>query len=183
MISTHQEIINRTLCWIKTFIIEYTICPFSSHVIKHESLAMSLSTESSKKSCYAELIHVIETLENNSSIETALILFPTYFSDFYDYLDFANRAEQILIKRGYEGMYQLATFHPEYCFADANPDDVTNYTNRSPYPMLHILRETSIDTAIEFYGNTEQIPLNNINKLRDMGFAQVQEIVERCLAD
>ena len=91
-------------------------------------------------------------------IETTLLIFTDSFKDFFAYLDFVDLAEQLILVLGYEGIYQLATFHPDYYFADTDPEDATNYTNRSPYPMLHLLREDSFEKAIAAYGDTELIP-------------------------
>jgi len=123
-----------------------------------------------------ELMLEIDALNVNSSIETTLLVFPSFLSDFFDYLDFVDLAEKILHHNGYEGIYQLATFHPNYCFADENPDDVTHHTNRSPFPMLHLLREEHIEKAIEYYGDTEKIPENNMACLRQLGLENVKKI-------
>ena len=80
-----------------------------------------------------------------------------------------------------EGVYQLATFHPDYCFSGADADDVTNYTNRSPYPMLHLLREDSLDKAIEFYGDTAVIPEQNIEKMQEIGKEKIESILQGCM--
>lgn len=84
------------------------------------------------------------------------------FADFFEYLNFVEIAENLLLIESSEGIYQPATIHPVYFFSDVVSDDVSNYTNRSPKPMIHILRESSLDKAIEFYGNTETIPEKNI---------------------
>ena len=104
-----------------------------------------------------------------------MVLFPKFLDDFFDYLDFIDEAEAILFEKGYEGVYQLASFHPDYCFADGASNDVTNYTNRSPYPMIHILREASLEKAISYYGNTEDIPENNKRCLRKLGLEDVRK--------
>ena len=111
--------------------------------------------------------------------ETTLLIFPNLFADFFDYLDYVELAENLLEMEFYEGVYQLATFHPEYIFADAASDDVSNYTNRSPYPMIHILRESSLDNAIAFYGNTEDIPEKNIQLMRQLGLEKIKQLTTR----
>ena len=84
---------------------------------------------------------------------------------------------------GYEGVYQLATFHPDYCFADADPDEAANYSNRSPHPMIHVLREASVERAIEFYGDTAAIPERNITYLTEMGQDALEQQWQRCFTD
>lgn len=136
----------------------------------HASLAQSIDV------AINDLMAEFDVLNKSTTIETTLLVFPSFLNDFFDYLDFADLAESILLDNNYEGIYQLATFHPNYCFADTNTDDVTNYTNRSPYPMLHILREEGLAKAIEYYGDTEQIPLNNQGCLLKLGLDEVKKM-------
>jgi len=126
-----------------------------------------------------ELMLAVEALDKNPDIETTLILFPTILDDFFEYLNFTDVAEQLLFEQGYEGIYQLATFHPDYCFADVDPDDVSNYTNRSPYPMLHLLREESVAKAVAYHGNTEQIPEDNIATMHKLGLDKIKALLKR----
>ena len=108
------------------------------------------------------------------------MVFPTLFKSFDHYLDFVELAENILADQGYEGIYQLATFHPDYCFEGAEHDEASNYTNRSPYAMVHLLREASVEKAIEFYGDTAAIPEQNIAKLTAMGSEAAEQQLQRC---
>jgi hypothetical protein len=109
-----------------------------------------------------------------------LLIFSTSLSHFDDYLDFLHVAEQLLSAQGYEGVYQLASFHPDYCFDGANIDDPANYTNRSPYPMLHLLRESSLEKAIDRHPHPEQIPAHNIALTRQLGLAKMQALLAAC---
>jgi hypothetical protein len=97
-------------------------------------------------------------------------------------LDLVAIAEDVLIDQDYEGVYQLASFHPDYCFADSKPDDAANYTNRSPYPMLHIIREASIEKALTKYPNPEQIPERNMQLTRKLGLEKLQTLLATCHA-
>lgn len=171
-----EKIIEQTKAWIDSFIIEYNICPFAQHVIQKNGLQIDVNFESTTERALESLLASIDTLEQNQTIETILLIFPNYLVDFYDYLDFTAFVEDNFFNQDYEGIYQLATFHPNYCFAEVDQADVSNYTNRSPYPMLHLLRENSIDKAIEYYGDTEKIPENNIKLLRSMGLEKVKKI-------
>jgi len=89
-------------------------------------------------------------------------------------------AEQLLVTQGYEGIYQLASFHPEYCFSGAETNDAANYTNRSPFPMLHLLRESSLEKALEHYPETENIPQHNVAFARDAGLDAMKARLDRC---
>jgi hypothetical protein len=94
-------------------------------------------------------------------IETTLLIIPLLLADFFDYTQFLLWAEKSLKRHGWRGVYQLASFHPHYCFAGAEPDDVENLTNRSPYPVVHIIREASLSKALEFFPDVERVPDNN----------------------
>ena len=118
-----------------------------------------------------------QRLDQDLNIETTLIIFPIYFKQFDDYLDFLGIAESLLIEQGYEGIYQLASFHPDYCFSGEAHEDPANYTNRSPYPMLHLIREESLERALKSHPNPEKIPERNITLTRKLGLEKLQAIL------
>ena len=181
MTQIEQLCIEQTREWIQSFIIKYNLCPFAKREMDKGSVKIHYSRAKSAKSALADLKTEMEYLTANPETETIFLLFPLFLHDFFDFLDFVDLAEMNLVTQGYEGIYQLATFHPEYCFADANVDDVTNYTNRSPYPMLHLLREESIEKAVHWFGNTGTIPETNMTRLRALGLEEVEKIVTECL--
>jgi len=102
------------------------------------------------------------------------LIFSAAYQRFDDYLELLYLANQLLEDLSYDGIYQIASFHPDYCFEGSKENDAANFTNRSPYPMLHLLREHSIEKAIENYDNIESVPENNINKLQKTGFLEMQ---------
>ena len=120
-------------------------------------------------------------MDENEQVETALIIFPNTFEQFDDYLDLVSLAESLLKKEDYEGIYQVASFHPQYRFAGAPVSDAANYTNRSVYPMLHILREESIEKALEKYPDSGQIPEHNINFAREKGVVYMKMLRDACM--
>lgn len=181
MTQTEHVCIQQTQQWIQSFIITLNLCPFARREMDKGSVRIQVSSAITNEKALEDLETEIELLNTNANIETTFLLFPMFLQDFFDYLDFSYLVEANLLTQGYEGIYQLATFHPNYCFADANVDDVTNYTNRSPYPMLHILREESIEKAISYFGNTGTIPENNMARLRRMGTEEVEKMVQECL--
>lgn len=126
------------------------------------------------------LIIEAEHLDSQSETETTLIIFSEAYQDFDDFLDMLALAEDVLIEQGYEGIYQLASFHPDYCFADADIQDPANYTNRSPYPMLHLIREASIEQVLENYPDPEQIPERNMRITRELGERYLQQLLAGC---
>ncbi|MDP1602171.1 MAG: DUF1415 domain-containing protein [Legionella sp.] len=173
---THK-IVQQTRQWVESFIIALNLCPFAKREMDKEAVRIQVSDNVTIENALTDLMDEIELLDTSPLIETTLLVFPAFLQDFFDYLDFVYLAESLLEQSGYEGVYQIATFHPDYCFADAEPDDVTNYTNRSPFPMVHILREESVEKAISFYGNTEEIPEKNKVCLQTLGLAEIQKIL------
>jgi hypothetical protein len=130
--------------------------------------------------CLEAVLQETIRLDNETNIETTLLIFPNAFQQFDDYLDLVSLAEKLLKKNGYEGIYQLASFHPLYQFANSPENDAANYTNRSVYPMLHFLREESIDKALENYKSPEKIPDRNINFAREKGEIYMKMLRDAC---
>lgn len=162
-------ITEQTLNWVRSFIIQYNLCPFAKGPVNKGTLKITVSHAPKKAQALEDLMTEIQRLDNHPAIETTLLVFADSFKDFFTYLDLVDLAEQLLVLQGYEGIYQLASFHPDYYFADTHPDEVANYTNRSPYPMLHLLREDHLDKVIAVYGDTERIPEKNIKTLQKLG--------------
>ncbi len=171
-----SQAIEQTMNWVRTFIIEHNICPFAKGPVNKGRLRIHASEATKKAQALEDLMTEILLLDEHSDIETTLLLFTDAFKDFFTYLDFVYLAEELLVIQGYEGIYQIATFHPDYFFADTNPDDLSNYTNRSPYPMIHLLREDFLEKAIVAYGDTEDIPRKNIAKMNELGLANLKKI-------
>ena len=155
-----QQLVTTTQNWLKTIIIEHNICPFAKRELNRGS------------------IHFVAN--HDTDVETTLVIYDNAFISFNDYLDFLELAEALLLEQDYEGIYQLASFHPDYCFEGAKQDDPANYTNRSPYPMLHLLRESSIELALASYPHPENIPQKNIKSLRELGLTKIQSLLAGC---
>ena len=177
---TNSRVVQHTKQWIESVVIAWNLCPFAKREMDRNSVRLEECCLQTEKDAMDALMAEMLLLDTNPSIETTLLIFSAYLGDFFEYLNFVDRANARLVKAGYEGVYQLATFHPDYCFADVDFDDVTNYTNRSPYPMLHVLREESLVRAIAYYGNTEAIPTNNMAYLRSIGLSEVQATLLGC---
>lgn len=169
--------IERTRWWVENFIIKLNICPFARREFRKNSILFQESSATTVEDALADFLIEIKRIQHSEDIETTLLIFPQMLQDFFDYLDFVELAEDLLIQEGFEGIFQVASFHPDYCFADAKMNDVANYSNRSPFPMLHILRESSLDKAIDNYGDTSTIPENNIRNLCELGLDEVKKIV------
>ena len=172
-----QQIITATQNWLTTFIIRLNICPFAKQVHDAGSLRYRVLDSDKVEYALSELIAECQHLDAEPATETTLVLLAAGWALFDDFLDFTAMAEQLLIDQGYEGVYQLASFHPDYCFGGEDENDPANYTNRSPYPMLHIIREASIELALKSYPNPELIPERNIKLTRKLGLEKIQALL------
>ncbi|MBI2785225.1 MAG: DUF1415 domain-containing protein [Legionella longbeachae] len=173
--------ISQTIKWIQSMVIGLNFCPFAKHEMDKNAVRIEVSSAKNFAEGIQNMLMEIEFLNANPATGTTLLLFPHFLSDFLDYLDFVDLANETISQSGYQGVYQLATFHPAYQFHGTTRDDVSNYTNRSPYPMLHLLREKMLDHAIAFYGPTEAIPENNIARLRSLGLDEVKRLLKDCM--
>ena len=167
--ETPESIIARTRQWIETVVVGMNFCPFAKRELRRNTVRFIVSPESDMESVLLQLIDECMLLDADVGTQTTLLILPEGFADFDDYLDLAGLAEDLLADRGYEGVYQVASFHPDYRFADSDADDQANYTNRSPYPMLHLLREDGLEAAIASYPDSDSIQENNIAKARALG--------------
>jgi hypothetical protein len=173
-------VITATQKWLNTFIIPHNICPFAKKVVDEQKIRFTVQTANTIESALFALIAECELLDNQIEIETSLLIYPELFSDFDAYLDFLEIANDLLIEQGYEGVYQLASFHPHYCFDGVTENDASNYTNRSPYAMLHLIREQSIEQVLQYYVNPEAIPERNIALTRTFGLSVLQQLLADC---
>jgi hypothetical protein len=175
-----MKAIEDTKKWLKTVVIAHNICPFAKRVFDADGIYFAVENSTDMEMCLENLIDECARLDENENIETTLLIYPKAFANFDEYLDFVEIAERLLEVEDYEGIYQLASFHPNYCFEGSNENDAANYTNRSPYPMLHLLREESLEKALETYPNPENIPENNIKLTRELGLQKLKETLAAC---
>jgi len=164
-----NDIIDTTKSWIEKVVVGSSFCPFAAKPFKEGNIRYEVVDVKSLEQALTSLVIEMMFLDDNESTETTLIIFPDNFSDFNKYLELLDLSEQLLEKEGYEGVYQIASFHPKYLFAGTKESDPSNYTNRSPYPMLHLLREESLEQAIEKHINADLIPEKNIQKATELG--------------
>jgi uncharacterized protein len=178
---TNQQVIDQTKKWITDIVIGCNFCPFAAHVVKQGSIHYQVEKATTFDSAIAAFIKEMTRLDDDAGVETVFLIFPNSFKEFDDYLDLVALAEKALLKNGYEGIYQVASFHPVHTFADAVKEDAADYTNRSVYPMLHLLREASIDAALQNYKNPEQIPERNIDFARKKGVTYMKMLRDACM--
>jgi hypothetical protein len=178
---TDLTVIEQTQKWIKSVVIDMNFCPFAAKAVLKKSIHYSVSNTQDLKITLEILIRELQYLDRTEELETTFLIFPKHFSDFGEYLDMVAVAEELMEQEGYEGTYQFASFHPDYCFEGENKDDAANYTNRSVYPMLHLLREDSITKALALYKDPEAIPQKNIELAREKGLLYMQMLRASCL--
>jgi len=165
MSTDYQKI---TKNWINDFVIRYNLCPFAKKPFVQNTIRYALYEGTD----WEELALLFQTeatfLENapNSSTETTIIIIPNALNDFNDYLDFLAFANRLIFALRLDGLLQIASFHPDYQFDGTKKMDVTNYTNRSPFPLLHLLREESVEQALEHYEEPDTIPERNMETMR-----------------
>ncbi len=179
--TTEENIINQTKKWITDVVVGCNFCPFAAREIKANTVFYKIENSIKTDECLYTFINECVRLDEDEKIETAFIIFPNGFKKFNDYLDLVSLAEKLLKKQKYEGVYQVASFHPEYKFANSPANDAANYTNRAPYPMLHLLREERIEQALEHYKDPEKIPERNINFAREKGIEYMKMLRDACL--
>ncbi|GAA5173863.1 DUF1415 domain-containing protein [Niveibacterium umoris] len=169
MDDTHVR--DATVRWLERAVIGLNLCPFAKSVWVKNQVRITISAATTTDALLDELIAELELLAETPAekIDTTLLVHPQVLSDFYDFNDFLDVAEVALAELGLDGEIQIASFHPDFQFADADPDDITNATNRSPYPTLHLIREASIDRAVEAFPDAADIYERNMEKLRELG--------------
>ncbi|HEY8659845.1 MAG TPA: DUF1415 domain-containing protein [Hanamia sp.] len=177
----NELVIIQTKKWITDIVIGCNFCPFAAKEVKRNTIHYAVEINKEIAECLNTFLSECKRLDENEHIETTLLIFPQSFNRFDDYLNFVLHAENLLKKKGYEGIYQVASFHPMYYFGNSPMNDAANFTNRSPYPMLHILREKSIEQALLHYPHPEKIPENNINFTREKGYAYMTMLRDACL--
>ncbi|WP_029934439.1 DUF1415 domain-containing protein [Thiomicrospira pelophila] len=179
--TTDLQIIQATRCWVDKVVVGLNFCPFAKREVDAERVYYSVQEDSSLEAVLTQLMLECQRLDQNPDIETSLLILPVGFEGFLDYLDLIALAEDLMVQEGYEGVYQLASFHPDYCFAGEAENDPANYTNRSPYPMLHLIREASLEKALAHHPDPDSIPQTNIDLAREKGLEQMQALRQACL--
>jgi len=174
-----ELIIAQTKKWIKDVVVGCNFCPFALREVKRDSIRFEVIDGNSTVVLKA-LSTAFQQMDAQPEVETMFLLLPKNFTTFSDYLKLVESAEKLIRKAGYEGIYQVASFHPSYFFSDSGFNDAANYTNRSPYPMLHILREESVSQAVASYPDTQKIPEKNTAFARQKGLAYMQALRAAC---
>ena len=159
--------------WLERAVIGLNLCPFAKAVYVKQQVRIVISDASTERALLEELGEELALLRDTPAeqIDTTLLVHPQVLGDFLDYNDFLGDADALVEAMDLDGVLQVASFHPQYQFAGSEPDDADNLTNRAPYPILHLLREASIDRAVAAYPDPDAIIERNIATVRELGFA------------
>lgn len=171
--TTDNDYLRLTRKWVSEFVVGLNLCPFAGRELANNRVRFSYSAARESEQLLEHLLLELRTLEQQSEIETSVLVHPHVLTQFADYNQFLELCDALLINLQLEDQFQVASFHPDYIFADTEADDVANFTNRSPYPMLHILRESSVSRAVDSHPDVGSIPTTNIRTLRDLGHQEI----------
>jgi hypothetical protein len=178
MLIDTDEIIAVTRRWLEKSVIGLNLCPFAAGPYRDNRVYFCVSEQRTACGLLEELRSELLNLQaaDPPQRETTLLIHPGVLTDFAEYNDFLEVCEATVDDLGLEGELQVASFHPKYQFANTQPEDIENFTNRSPYPMLHLLREASVERAVAATGDTEEIYRRNIRTLRELGHSGWQRL-------
>lgn len=178
----NKDIVNVTKCWVEKVVLGLNLCPFAHLPFKQNRIRYIPTATHSAAGLLDVLQQELTLLSETSgeNIETTLLISPNALLDFFDYNTFLDVSDVLLEQMGLVGEIQIASFHPDYQFAETAFDDVENYTNRSPYPMLHLIREDSLEKAIATYPDADNIPDRNIARMNVLGNSIIQSMIADC---
>jgi hypothetical protein len=169
----NAQIIKDTQDWLEKAVIGLNLCPFAKAVHVKQQIRYVVSKAKTEAALLDDLLQELDFLmaADPDEVDTTLLIHPWVLTDFLDYNDFLDVADGATAEPEFNDALQIASFHPHYQFADTEVDDIANYTNRSPYPMLHLLREASIDRAVAAFPEADAIYEKNMQTLRELGLA------------
>jgi hypothetical protein len=185
MSSSSQQVIAETRAWVDRAVIGLNLCPFAKAVQARSQIRYVVTLATDGDALLAGLRDEMDRLvaADPAVVDTTLLIHPQVLADFRDYNDFLGAADELLEQLGYDGILQVAGFHPQFQFAGTAADDVTNATNRSPFPTLHLLREESVDRAVAAFPLAEEIYGRNIRTLQALGADGWAALQAKCKAD
>ncbi|HWU71783.1 MAG TPA: DUF1415 domain-containing protein [Pseudoxanthomonas sp.] len=172
--------IELTRRWLERAVIGLNLCPFAKAVYVKQQVRFVLSDATTPEALLEQLAEELLLLRDTDpeQVDTTLIVHPDVLTDFLDYNDFLDNADAAVEALDLQGVLQVASFHPDYRFAGTAPDDIGNYTNRAPFPTLHLLREASVDRAVEAFPDPDAIVERNLRTLDGLGHAGWHKLFE-----
>lgn len=179
-ILADEKVVSSVRQWVESVVVDLNLCPFAKRELVKNRVRFAVTEVTTEEQLLIALQAELELLNNEPSVETTLLIHPNVLHDFYDYNQFLNYVDGLLVQMMLEGVYQVASFHPDYQFAGTGPADAENYTNRSPYPMLHLIREESLERAIAAYPDVDKIPARNTELMNTLGKDKLQQLLQAC---
>ena len=169
--TERDKIVAATQCWLERAVIGLNLCPFAKAVHVKKQIRYAVTAAQTADELLAELAHELQLLVDTAptTLDTTLLIHPQVMGDFLDFHFFLAEANAAIRNLGLEGVFQIASLHPQYEFAGSDTDDIENFSNRSPYPTLHLLREASIDRAVAAFPDAADIFERNIETLQTLG--------------
>jgi len=175
-----HEVERQVKNWLTSIVIDLNLCPFAQREYRSNKIRFKTSFADLEQEVVRDLVVELSLLNKHADIETTLLILPQALSEFEYFNEFLGFADSLVAEMNLEGVFQIASFHPHYRFAGTKADDVENFTNRAPFPILHILRESSLDRAVERHPDTDQIPRDNISLMNKLGSAHMRNLLDTC---
>ncbi len=172
-----QQIVSCTRSWVEAFVVGLNLCPFSKKELVNDRVRFVVTEADKEEDLLKALAQELDLLSTDNAIETTILIHPAVLQKFEDYNQFLSLTDALIAEMDFEGVFQVASFHPDYQFGGTQSEDAENYTNRSPYPILHILREESLELAIAHHSAIDQIPVRNIALMNEMGSERLKEML------
>lgn len=178
--DTPQSVEAAVRRWLENVVIGLNLCPFSAQPFRAGRVRIHVSACTDELDLLTELQLELTRLDETpaAALETTIIAIPQMLADFFDYNDFLDQVDALLDQFQWSGSYQVASFHPQYQFDGTQADDIENFTNRSPVPLLHLLREDSVEAALDHHPDPDSIPQTNIQRMRELTAEQRRELFE-----
>ncbi|MCV6590728.1 MAG: DUF1415 domain-containing protein [Marinobacterium sp.] len=177
-VNQTSVVVEQTRNWVESVVVGLNLCPFAAPVIRQQSIRYAESAARDDESVIQDFLLELDRLQQTDEAElsTTLVIYPAVFEDFAHYLDLLSIMEDLLEQTGLDGIFQLASFHPDYLFDGVPEDDRSHWTNRAPYPTVHIIREGEMSRVLMHYKNPEQIPERNMGVLRNLSDEKLAEL-------
>ena len=174
---TIEQVEQQVRAWLDQFVVGLNLCPFARPVVTSDMMRLTICSSDQLQQVAEMFMAELDLIQRSpeSEVATTLLVLPKALADFEEYLSFIENAEALIEEMDLVGTIQLASFHPDYQFGGEPKDAVSHYTNRSPYPLIHFLREDMMERALKSYPNPEKIPETNIQKLETIGHAQIEK--------
>ena len=166
---------------MESIVVDLNLCPFARKVLFDNRVRFTVARAATEAQLLEELQVELDLLDHDPSIETTLLIHPGVLQEFDAYNQFLETADRLLEILRLEGVYQIASFHPDYRFAGTAGNDVENFTNRSPYPVLQLIREDSLDRALADFPDADRIPARNIALMETLGRKKMTALLQACV--